>query len=82
MKIEIEVKAFGKENIEGTIDAFKSTELTRAYYLSEDKTLAEVITLLNKAFEEAESNGEESEHCLGKIVIRAKKEKGEIHFLG
>lgn len=82
MKVEIEVKAFGKENVEGTTDAFKSTELSRVYYLSKDTTLAEVLTLLSGAFDEVESNYANPEQCLGKIVIRAKKENGEIHFLG
>lgn len=82
MKIEIEVRAFGKDEVQGTVDAFKSTELIRVHKLSKDTTLAEVESLLTSLFEEVESGYTNPEQCLGKITIRAKKENGEIVFLG
>ncbi len=82
MKIEIEVKAFGKDEVKGTLDAFKSTELMRVHKLSKDTTLGEVESLLSNLFEEVENGFTYPEQCVGKITIRAKKKDGEIVYLG
>ncbi|MGE7021970.1 hypothetical protein [Solibacillus cecembensis] len=82
MKLEIEVRAFGEDKVQGTVDAYKNTELMRVHKLSKDTTLAEVESLLSRLFEEVESGFTNPEQCLGKITIRAKKENGEIVFLG
>lgn len=82
MKLEIEVKAFGKDNVEGTLDAYKSNELMRVHKLSEKTTIAEVESLLEALFKEVESGFINPEQCVGKITIRAKKENGEIRYLG
>ena len=82
MKLEIEVRAFGEDKVQGTVDAYKNNELMRVHKLSKDTTLAEVESLLSKLFEEVESGYTNPEQCLGKITIRAKKENGEIVFLG
>ncbi|MGG3308312.1 MULTISPECIES: hypothetical protein [Paenibacillus] len=39
MKIEVEVNAFGKDEVQGTIDSFKKSEIVRVYELSKDTTL-------------------------------------------
>lgn len=80
MKIEIEVRAFGEDKVQGTVDAYKNTELMRVHKLSKDTTLAEVESLLTKLFEEVERDYTNPEQCLGKITIRAKKENGEVIF--
>lgn len=82
MKIEIEVRAFGKDEVQETVDAYKSTELMRVHKLSKDTTLAQVESLLTTLLDEVESGYTNPEQCLGKITIRAKKENGEIVFLG
>ncbi len=82
MKLEIEVRAFGEDKVQGTVDAYKNIELMRVHKLSKNTTLAEVESLLSKLFEEVESAYTNPEQCLGKITIRAKKENGEIVFLG
>lgn len=82
MKIEIEVRAFGKDEVQGTVDAYKSTELVRVHELSKDTTLAQVESLLTALFDEVESGYANPEQSLGKITIRAKKDNGEIVFLG
>jgi hypothetical protein len=82
VKIEIEVKAFGKEEVQGTEDAYKSTEIVRIHKLPKDTTLAQLESLLTTLFDEVESGYSNPEQCLGRITIRAKKENGEIVFLG
>ncbi|MFS0883567.1 hypothetical protein [Metabacillus niabensis] len=82
MKIEIEVKAFGKDEVQGTLVAYKSNELMRVHNLSDKTTIAEVETLLEALFEEVERGFINPEQCVGKITIRAKKENGEIKYLG
>ncbi|MFC0212157.1 hypothetical protein ACFFK0_06750 [Paenibacillus chartarius] len=82
MNIEIEVRAFGKEEVQGTADAYRSTELIRVHQFSKKATLAEIEALLVKLFDEAESSYPNPEQCLGKITIRAKRENGEIVYLG
>ena len=82
MKLEIEVSAFGEEKVQGTVDAYKKTDLMRVHEISKDSTLSEVESLLSKLFEEVELGYTNPEQCLGKITIRAKKENGEIVFLG
>lgn len=71
MKIEIEISAFGGIEVHGTEDAYKAIELMRVHKLSKDTTLGEV-----------ENGYNNPEQCVGKITIRAKKENGEIVFLG
>lgn len=80
MKLEIEVRAFGKDEVQGTVDAYKSTELVRVHELSKDTTLAQVESLFATLFDEVESGYTNPEQCLGKITIRAKKENGEIVY--
>ncbi|WP_426448203.1 hypothetical protein ACP26L_27495 [Paenibacillus sp. S-38] len=81
MKIEIEVKAYGKVEVQGTEDAFKSTELVRVLKLPKETTLGELESLLTKLFEEVESEYANPELCHGKITIRAKKENGGIVYV-
>jgi len=82
MKLEIEVKAFGEIEVQGTEDAFKGVELMGIHKLSKDTTLGELEVLLSSLFEEVESGYKNPEQCVGKITIRAKKENGEIVYLG
>jgi len=83
MKIEIEVRALGKANVQGSVvDAFNSTELVRVHHLPKAITLAEIEQLLANLFDEVESGYANPEQCMGKITIRAKKENGEIVYLG
>ena len=82
MKLEIEVKAFGEIEVQGTEDAFKGVELMSIHKLSKDTTLGELEVLLSTLFEEVENGYKNPEQCVGKITIRAKKENGEIVYLG
>jgi len=82
MKLEIEVRAFGGIEVEGIEDAYTSVECVRVHKLSKDTTLGEVESLLSKLFQEVENGYENPEQCLGKITIRAKKENGEVIYLG
>ncbi|MEK3954750.1 hypothetical protein [Psychrobacillus sp. FSL K6-1464] len=82
MKLEIEVKAFGAIEVQGTEDAFKGVELMGIHKLSKDTTLGELEVLLSTLFEEVETGYKNPEQCVGKITIRAKKENGEIVYLG
>ena len=82
MKLEIEVKAFGEIEVQGTEDAFKGVELMSIHKLSKDTTLGELEVLLSTLFEEVETGYKNPEQCVGKITIRAKKENGEIVYLG
>ncbi|KPN95979.1 hypothetical protein [Lysinibacillus sp. ZYM-1] len=82
MKIEIEVRAFGEVEVHGTEDAYKGIELMRVHKLSKDTTLGEVENLLSTLFQEVENGYKNPKQCVGKITIRAKKENGEIVFLG
>ena len=82
MKIEIEVKAFGKVEVQGTEDAYQSTEIARVFELPKETTLGELESLLTKLFGEVENGYSNPEQCLGKITIRAKNENGNIVYLG
>lgn len=82
MKIEIEVRAFGEVEVQGTEDAYKGVELMRVHKLSKDTTLGEVETLLSTLFGEVENGYNNPKQCLGKITIRASKEDGKIVYLG
>ncbi len=82
MKIEIEVKAFGEVEVQGIEDAFKGVELVGIHKLSKDTTLGELEVLLSTLFEEVENGYKNPKQCVGKITIRAKKENGEIVYLG
>lgn len=82
MKVEIEVKAFGEVEVQGTEDAYKGVELMRVQNLSKDTTLGEVETILSKLFQEVGNSYNSPEQCLGKITIRAKMKNGEIEYLG
>ncbi len=82
MKIEIEVKAFGEVEVQGIEDSFKGVELMGVHKLSKDTTLGEVEALLSRLFGEVENGYKNPEQCVGKITIRAKKENGEIVYLG
>ncbi|CAM4287909.1 hypothetical protein [Paenibacillus tarimensis] len=82
MKIEFEVRAFGKVEVDGTEDAYNSTELMRVHNLPKDTTLAEMESILAALFNEAEGGYAHPEQCLGKITIRAKKDSGEVLYLG
>ncbi|EPD53835.1 hypothetical protein HMPREF1210_00658 [Paenisporosarcina sp. HGH0030] len=83
MKIEIEVKAFGEVEVQGIEDSFKDVELMGVHKLSKDTTLGEVEALLSRLFGEDENGYKNPEQCVGnKITIRAKKENGEIVYLG
>lgn len=82
MKIEIEVKAFGEVEVQGIEDSFKGVELAGVHKLTKDTTLGDIETLLSTLFEEVESSYKNPKQCVGKITIRAKKENGEIVYLG
>ena len=82
MKVEIEVKAFGEVEVQGLEEAFKGVELMGVHKLSKDTTLGEIETLLSTLFEKVETGYKNPEQCVGKITIRAKKENGEIVYLG
>jgi hypothetical protein len=82
MKIEFEVRAFGKVDVPGMEDAYNSTESIRMRNLPKNTTLAEIESMLAELFDEVESGYANPEQCLGKITIRAKKVNGDIVFLG
>ena len=82
MKVEIEVKAFGEVEVHGIENAFKGVELMGVHKLSKDTTLGEIETLLSTLFEKVENGYKNPQQCVGKITIRAKKENGEIIYLG
>ena len=82
MKIEIEVRAFGEVEVQGTEDAYKGIELMRVHKLSKDTTLGEVETLLSSLFQEVENGYKNPEQCLVKSRFEQKKENGEIVYLG
>lgn len=82
MKIEMEVKAFGEVEVKGTEDAFKGVELMGVHKLSKDTTLGEVEALLSTLFDEVENSYKNPKQCVGKITVRAKRESGEIVYLG
>lgn len=82
LKLEVEVKAFGKVDVPGTEDAFQSSELARAIDLPKETTLGELEQILRGLFTEVENGYRNPEQLLGKITIRAKKSNGEIHYLG
>ncbi|MGE7933709.1 hypothetical protein [Viridibacillus arvi] len=82
MEIEMEVKSFGKVEVQGAKDAFKGVELMSVHKLSKDTTLGELEALLSTLFEEVENGYKNTEQCVGKITIRAKKANGEIVYLG
>lgn len=82
LKIEIEVKAFGEVEVQGTEDAFKGVEIMQVHNLSKDTTLGEVENILYTLFQEVENGYKNPEQCVGKITIRGKKENGEIVYLG
>jgi len=69
LKIEIEVRAFGGNDVHGTEDAYKAIELMRVHKLSKDTTLGEV-----------ENGYNNPEQCVGKITIRAKRKITELYF--
>ena len=73
MKIEIEVRAFGEVEVQGTEDAYKGIELMRVHKLSKDTTLGEVETLLSSLFQEVENGYKNPEQCLGKVTIGQKR---------
>lgn len=82
MKIEIEVRAFGKVEVQGTEDAYQSMEIARAFELPKETTLGELETLLINIFGEVKNGYTDPEQCLGKITIRAKNENDNIVYLG
>ena len=82
MKIEFEVKAFGEVEVQGTEDAYKAVEVVRVNQLSKETTLGEIEALLSKLFEEVEKDYNNPKQLLGKITIRAKRDNGEIGYLG
>lgn len=82
MKLEFEVKAFGKVEVQGTEDAFQSKEIARVLTLPKETTLGELEALLTKLFVEIEDGYSQPEQCLGKITIRAKNTNGNIVYLG
>lgn len=82
MKIEFEVKAFGEVEVQGSENSFKVVEVVRVNHLSKETTLGEIETLLSKLFEEVEKDYNNPKHFHGKITIRAKRDNGEIVYLG
>ncbi|WP_145018811.1 hypothetical protein [Paenibacillus sp. Y412MC10] len=77
MKVEIEVRAFGKVEVQGTEDAYQSTEIARVFKLPKETTLGELESLLTKLFGEVENGYSNPKQCLGKITLRAKKANGD-----
>lgn len=82
LKIEFEVKAFGKVEVPGTEDAFQSAEIARVIDLPKETTLAELESVLSRLFSEVENGYGDPEQLLGKITIRTKKTDDEIQYLG
>lgn len=78
----MEVKAFGEVEVKGTEDAFKGVELMGVHKLSKDTTIGEVEALLSTLFDEVENSYKNPKQCVGKITVRAKRENGEIVYLG
>lgn len=78
MKIEMEVRAFGKVEVQGTEDAYQSTEIARVFILPKETTLGELESLLTKLFGEVENGHSNPKQCLGKITMRANKANGEM----
>lgn len=81
MKVEFDVKAFGQEEVEGTVDGFRSAELIRVHELSKETTLAQLELLLEDIIAEVEQGYASPDNCHAKITIRVKKENGELKFI-
>jgi len=82
MKVEIEVKAFGQEDVQETTDAFKAVEIARTHDLSKETTLGEVEKLMASLVKEIEKQYPNPEQCLGKATIRINVENGKMIFIG
>ncbi|MFC4809412.1 hypothetical protein [Paenibacillus sp. GCM10023250] len=80
MKIEIEVRAFGKQEVQGTAEAFKSTELMRVHELPGDTTLAQVQAILAALFHEVESGYANPEQCWLKSRFAQRKKMAKLDF--
>ena len=82
IKVEFEVRGFGEEQVENMEDSYKSVEIARTKRISKLTTLGELESMLNELFDEVGEHYENPEQLLGKITIRAKKEKDLIKYLG
>ncbi|SMQ81008.1 hypothetical protein SAMN05444673_4088 [Bacillus sp. OV166] len=82
IKVEFEINAVGEETINGYDSSFKKYEIARTKNLSQTLTLGNLEEIINELFEEIQSSYENPEHLTAKIVIRAKKEKNKILYLG
>jgi hypothetical protein len=68
--------------INGYNSSFKKYEIARTKNLSKKLTLGSLEEIINELFVEIQSSFELPEHLTAKIVIRAKKEKNKVMYLG
>jgi len=82
IKVEIEVKAFGGETIEGFEDSYRSCEVARTRYLPKETTLEQLEQLVMELIKEVKADYDNLEQLLAKVVIRAKMKDHELVYLG
>ncbi|MDR7235957.1 hypothetical protein [Neobacillus drentensis] len=82
LKVEFEINAVGEETINGYDSSYKNYEIARTKSLSKSLTLGDFEEIINELFTEIQSVFDQPEHLTAKIVIRAKKEKNNIIYLG
>ncbi|MGF6949060.1 hypothetical protein QF028_001565 [Neobacillus sp. B4I6] len=82
IKVEFEINAVGEETINGYDSSYKNYEIARTKVLPKTVTLGNLEEIINELFAEIQSTYDQPEHLTAKIVIRAKKEKKKIMYLG
>ena len=82
INVEFEINAVGEETINGYDSSFKNYEIARIKSLPKTLSLGNLEEIINELFVEIQSAYDQPEHITAKIVIRAKKEKNKITFLG
>ncbi|MDQ0202216.1 hypothetical protein [Neobacillus ginsengisoli] len=82
IKVDFEINAVGEETINGYESSFKKFEIARTKSLSKELTLGDFEEIINELFAEIQSSYDQPEHLTAKIVIRVKKEKNKIIYLG
>ncbi|PGK52003.1 hypothetical protein CN918_29890 [Priestia megaterium] len=78
MKVEIEVKAFGEEQVVGASDGYKGMEISRTHDLPKETTVEEVRELANSLVEEVKKIYPNPEQIVAKAAIRLHTESGRL----
>jgi uncharacterized membrane protein len=80
--MEFEINAVGEETINGYDSSYKNYEIARTKNLSKEITLGNLEEIIKELFSEIQLAYDQPEQLTAKIVIRAKKEKNKIMYLG